>query len=245
MKKSTVLIKETQFIARSLSKMVSSVLLAYMFTFSGCSSSGEDDASLEATEPVEATPQETKDATTQAAGEPTTPTDLPTAEAPSPEAPVPAEPTSPQSAPVVSDKQTEAQGSGTMINTSKRVLYVKVEKAVLREQPTATSKVIGKATRGEHFLVTIEGDWAKTEDGKYISMKVLSERGVGRQKKSADWGQPGDVAPKKKRAKANKPAKKTEPVVDGVPAASEKTSPEEASPAAGSDQSGTPSTEKN
>jgi hypothetical protein len=87
-------------------------------------------------------------------------------------------------------------------------MYVKVDSAVLREQPEAKAKVVGTASQGDHFLVSVDGDWAKTEDGRYISMKVLSEKGVGRAKKSAEWGQSqgSQEQPKKKGAKKRKMA---------------------------------------
>jgi len=212
--------------ARLLNSLVAGLALSLALAFNGCSSSGEDDASLEVTEPVEATPQDSAETTAQ----PSAPVDSPAqaqAEAQASSAPtLPAQP--------------EAQSSGTVMNTSKRVLYVKVDTAVLREQADAKAKVVGKANRGDHFLVSIEGDWAKTEDGKYISMKVLSERGIGRQKKSADWGESKPEQPKKKRAQKSKAPQESAPVAaepasnpmgDEAPPAGEKSPAAKAGPA--------------
>jgi hypothetical protein len=218
--------------ARILNSVAVVFALSLNLGLSGCSSSGEDDASLEVTEPVEATPQESADNTGQApaagnvsAGASGTP-------------PVQPE-TAPSSAAAV-PQQPESQGSGTMMNTSRRVLYVKVDTAVLREQADAKAKVVGKANRGDHFLVSIEGDWAKTEDGKYISMKVLSERGVGRQKKLADWGQAQSQPekPKKKRAKKATSSKEVAPAP-----AETATSPDAAKTPAGDSSSETGSSQ--
>jgi hypothetical protein len=212
--------------ARLVNSLAAGLALALALAFNGCSSSGEDDASLEVTEPVEATPQDSTEATAQ----PPAPSDEQT--------PAQAE-VQPSSALAV-PAQPEAQSSGTVMNTSKRVLYVKVDSAVLREQADAKAKVVGKANRGDHFLVSVEGDWAKTEDGKYISMKVLSERGVGRQKKLADWGQSQPEQPKKKRDKKSKAPKESAPVAaepastpmgDQAPTAEEKSPASKAGPA--------------
>jgi len=137
--------------------------------------------------------------------------------------------------------------SGTVMDTSRRVLYVKVETAVIREQPDAKAKIVGKARRGDHFLVSIEGDWAKTNDDKFISMKVLSERAVGREKKPANWGQGDgqqDDKPKRKRGpkkkSSNNPSSTSGPypALEGAnpapassPAETGKSAPTEAQPA--------------
>jgi hypothetical protein len=179
--------------------------LALICGLSACSTSGEDDASLEATDPVEASAeQETQDGAAEALL-------APTSEPGEVESKVETTPEQATEAVVTETPQIEPQSSGPMINTSKRVLYVKVDTANMREQPDRKAKVVGKASRGEHFLVTIEGDWAKTEDGKYISMKVLSERGVGRVKKAADWGQGETNKPKQRRSSKSKRSPKPTP----------------------------------
>jgi hypothetical protein len=123
------------------------------------------------------------------------------------EAPPPALETPPAAA-ATPTKDASPSVSGSPMNTSRRVMYVKVDSAVLREQPEAKAKVVGTASQGDHFLVSVDGDWAKTEDGRYISMKVLSEKGVGRAKKSAEWGQSqgSQEQPKKKGSKKRKMA---------------------------------------
>lgn len=217
--------------ARLVNSLAAGLALALALAFNGCSSSGEDDASLEVTEPVEAAPQDTTETTAQ----PPAPSDEPT--------PAQAE-AQPSSTPEV-QAQPEVQSSGAVMNTSKRVLYVKVDTAVLREQADAKAKVVGKANRGDHFLVSIEGEWAKTEDGKYISMKVLSERGVGRQKKLADWGQSQPEQPKKKRDKKSKTPKESAPVA-AEPASTpvgDQAPAEEKSPAANIRPMETPATD--
>ncbi len=223
--------------ARLVNSLVAGLALALALAFNGCTSSGEDDASLEVTEPVEAAPQDSAETTAQPPAQPPAPVDSP--------APAQAEAQA-SSAPAV-PAQPEAQSSGTVMNTSKRVLYVKVDTAVLREQADAKAKVVGKANRGDHFLVSVEGDWAKTEDGKYISMKVLSERGIGRQKKSADWGESQPEQPKKKRAKKSKAPKESAPVAAepaSTPMGDQAPPAEEKSPAAKAGPAETPATDK-
>ncbi|MEI6833247.1 MAG: hypothetical protein WCL28_04575 [bacterium] len=219
--------------SRLVNSLVAGLALALALAFNGCSSSGEDDASLEVTEPVEAAPQDSAETTAQ----PPAPADAP--------APAQAEAQA-SSAPAV-PAQPEAQSAGTVMNTSKRVLYVKVDTAVLREQADAKAKVVGKANRGDHFFVSVEGDWAKTEYGKYISMKVLSERGIGRQKKSADWGESQPEQPKKKRAKKSKAPKESAPVAAepaSTPMGDQAPPSEEKSPAAKAGPAETPATDK-
>jgi hypothetical protein len=141
-----------------------------------CSSGKQDDESMEMKEPVEAAP-----------AEPGAPEAKPSSSVAAPQEP--AAVAAPAPMPSV----------GPVMNTSRRVMYVKVDGAVLREKAEAKAKIVGKLEKGDHLLVTLEGDWAKTDDGKFISAKVLSEKGVGRGKKDASWsgGTKQDPATKK------------------------------------------------
>ncbi len=78
-------------------------------------------------------------------------------------------------------------GQGSTASSSRRVMYVKVDGAVLRDSPDASGQVASKLSKGDHMLVTIEGDWARTDSGKFISMKSLSEKGVGKKKSKPRW----------------------------------------------------------
>ncbi len=204
MKKSVSFLSVNHFVRKMPIRQILFSVLFLSIAIQGCSST-EDDASMESTEPVEAAPA---DASSQAqpAADQAQPSEEAKAQA---EAPPPALETPPAAASTPTPtKESAVEASGAPMNTSRRVMYVKVDSAVLREQPEAKSKVVGTASRGDHFLVSVEGDWAKTEDGRYISMKVLSEKGVGRSKKSADWGQSqgSEEQPKKKRSKKRKSA---------------------------------------
>jgi hypothetical protein len=155
------------------------MLILSMLTVSGltaCSSDNQDDATLEMKEPVEAAPADS--ATLEAK--------------PSSSVAMPAEPAA-VAAPA------PASSAVPIMNTSRRVMYVKVDGAVIREKAEAKAKIVGKLEKGDHLLVTVEGDWARTDDGKFISAKVLSEKGVGRGKKGAAWsgGTKQDPAAKK------------------------------------------------
>lgn len=160
------------------------IILATIMTVGlyGCSSSSQDDASLEAQEPVDAEPQ-------LAEQNPPAGSEQPAADA------VPASDSAPASAPAsaeaapVPPPTSESLVSGTVMNTARRVMYVSVDNAVMREKPEQKSKIVGKASKGDHFLVAIEGDWAKLDGGTYMSLKVLSEKAVGRPKKDAAWSQ--------------------------------------------------------
>ena len=164
-------------ISKHLFKM-QMIILATIMTVGlyGCSSSSQDDASLEAQEPVDAEPQ-------LAEQNPPAGSEQPAADA----APA-SEPASAEAAPVP-PPTSESPGSGMVMNTARRVMYVRVDNAVMREKPEQKSKIVGKASKGDHFLVAIEGDWAKLDGGTYMSLKVLSEKAVGRPKKDAAWSQ--------------------------------------------------------
>lgn len=215
MKKSVSFLSVSQLIRKMPTRQILFSVLFLSITIQGCSST-EDDASMESTDPVEAAPADTAPAEASSQEQPAAEQAPPTNESKA-ETPPPALETSPSAA---ATPTTEAapEASGSLMNTSRRVMYVKVDSAVLRGQPEAKAKVVGTASRGDHFLVSVEGDWAKTEDGRYISMKVLSEKGVGRAKKSADWGQSqgSQEKPKKKQPKKRKTAKpaSTSGVVD-------------------------------
>jgi hypothetical protein len=183
MKNSVSFLSVSQLVRKMPARQILFSVLFLSLAIQGCSST-EDDASMESTEPVEAAPADAP-SQEQPSAEQAPPSDESKSQA---EAPPPALET-PPSAAATPSKKAESEVSGNPMNTSRRVLYVKVDSAVLREQPEAKAKVVGTASRGDHFLVSVEGDWAKTEDGRYISMKVLSEKGVGRSKKAADWGQ--------------------------------------------------------
>jgi len=163
------------------------IILASIITvgLNGCSSSSQDDASLEANEPVDAEPQ-------VAEQNPPAGSEQPAADA--------ATASSAASAPVP-PPTSESPGAGTVMNTARRVMYVSVDNAVMRENPEPKAKIVGKASKGDHFLVAIEGDWAKLDGGGYMSLKVLSEKAVGRSKKDAAWSQGAAELPAKPPAK--------------------------------------------
>lgn len=243
MKKCLLSLCSVQSFYKTLISSLGLAMVISLLALQGCTSSDEDDASLEATEPVEATPTESSEtaAEVSAPAESIAPAPSDGALAPPAEQP-PAMPT--EVAPPKAPSTVEA--SGQLMDTSRRVLYVKVDTAVIREQPDAKAKVVGKAHRGDHFLVSIEGEWAKTSDGKFISMKVLSERAVGREKKPANWGQSDgqqEEKPKSKRRSRSKssnapssttgpypPLDGAAPTTTGSPAESGKPAPADAQP---------------
>ena len=85
-------------------------------------------------------------------------------------------------------QSVSSSASTSMLDPSgKRVLYVSANKAVMRDGPTESAKIIKKLRKGDHFLFSVEGEWAKTDEGGYVSMKNLSEKGVGRKKSKPKW----------------------------------------------------------
>lgn len=71
--------------------------------------------------------------------------------------------------------------------TGGSVLYVKVNKAEVKEQPNAGARTVGQLQKGDHIYVQVEGAWAKFGDNKYVSTSALTEQGVGRSRRKASW----------------------------------------------------------
>lgn len=186
-------------------------------------SSDQEETNLESPEPVTAEESSKPEPAAPVAAEST-----PSSSAP--ESSVPAEASAGQAAPAPAAVYQDATG--------RRVLYVKSNGAVLRERADAKSKVLGKLQKGDHFLVTIEGEWARTDDGKFISMQSLSDKGIGRSKKKSTWSAPSGgsgaqvaPAPNKKAAKAEKKkATKSAPTTVAPTSAAPKDAPAPAQP---------------
>ena len=151
------------------SKFLAVVTLT-VFYVASCSTKSEDDTSLEEKEPVEASAEKVP---ADSSGSPSAPA--------APEA----KPAESVAAPAASGASVES--SASMASSARRVMYVKSNGVAMREKAEPKAKVVGKLGKGDHILVTIEGEWARTDDGKFISMKSLSEKGIGRVKKDASW----------------------------------------------------------
>lgn len=137
--------------------LVSAIMLALSLTVVGCASDEK-----EGDEEVVATGDEAA----------TPPSDSATAPVAAPATPVvDATPAQPTAAPMPG-------GS---------VLYVKVAKAQVKEQPNAGARTVGELQRGDHIYVQVEGEWAKFGENKYVSTSSLTEQGVGRTRRKASW----------------------------------------------------------
>jgi hypothetical protein len=176
------------------------VLSAALFS-QGCATKSEDDDGIEAAEPSEPVESEKSTSAAEQAASPeadpqsgadgmlSNSTAVPSTSSPT------AQPPSP------------APSSSAAMSGGNRVMYVKVNGAVMRETPDPKGQSAGVLEKGDHFLVTVEGDWARTDTGKYISLKVLSEKGIARDKKKAHWSGGHPSAPKKVKAKKEKKSK--------------------------------------
>lgn len=164
-------------------------------TLQSCFSDG-DETELETEEPTEEAAAEAAD---QTAG-----VETPESSSAEPEAPANATPSEGMEAGASAQEVAPTDGSSnvapsagqsasssaspSMVDPSgKRVLYVSANKAVMRDGPTESANVIKKLRKGDHFLFSVEGDWAKTDEGGYVSMKNLSEKGIGRKKSKPKW----------------------------------------------------------
>lgn len=89
-------------------------------------------------------------------------------------------------------------------SATRRVLYVKANGTPVREKANSKATVLSKLKRGDHLLVNIEGDWARLDQGGYIAMKALSEKGIAPPKKPVRWkgGRAGAVKPAKPNPRA-------------------------------------------
>lgn len=67
------------------------------------------------------------------------------------------------------------------------VMYVKAEKANLRQGPGTNHSVVGSLVKGERIVGTIDGSWARTSKGTYISASLLTLSPVGRARLANDW----------------------------------------------------------
>jgi hypothetical protein len=153
--------------------------LVAMCLASCSTNNSEDDASLQAEEPVAAaseSPESSSEPSTEASQSPE------------------AKPATSVATDTVAPAPTE---SVALQASARRVMYVKYDGVAIREKADAKSKRLGKLKKGDHVLVTLEGEWARTDDGKFIAIKGLSERGVGPSKKEATWssgGKPADAS---------------------------------------------------
>jgi hypothetical protein len=197
---------------------------------SACSTTkNEDGADLEANEPAEAEPVApvASEAKPDAGAAVTTPP-------PSPATPAPESSSVAAGAPQVQAAAAPAVESsapaGAPINTARHVMYVKTDGAAIRDQPNAKAKIVGTLSKGDHLLVTLDGDWARTDDGTFISAKVLTDKGVGRVRRQAAWGTGGasdeaQVAPRRKSGGKKSTIKKASKKSTGKPSATESSTP--------------------
>ncbi len=99
--------------------------------------------------------------------------------------PVKEVPTEVTEAPAKSPAPTEKSSSGLTNNV---VYYIQAKSAPIFDQAQGKGKKVGAAMRGDHFLITtVENGWARTDDGRYIEAKNLSDKPLGRKKKGAVW----------------------------------------------------------
>ena len=117
---------------------------------------------------------------------------------------------------------TGSKGSGQ----SQAVYYVKAGGAKLYDQP-GKGRSTGALKKGDHVLVSVEGEWARIDNGKFVSMKNLSTKGIARAKSAAIWSK-GST----KRAYKARKANKTPPQVNANDVAPKIAEPKAAEPVA-------------
>ncbi len=86
-----------------------------------------------------------------------------------------------ESAPAAPAEQAEAAlAEGTQL-----VMYVRKNGTSVLSQPNG--KAHATMDRGDHAVVTIEGQWARTASGQYIALGSLTRNSVGRDRGANDW----------------------------------------------------------
>jgi hypothetical protein len=164
-----------------------------------CITDDEEGAELERTEPVEDEPMAEAASAPGAGTEETKPVDA-----------APLSPQSPQVSPVATppapSSEQQAQSTLNSAGSHRRVMYVKQNGTSVRATADKAGKVIAKLNKGDHLLVNIEGEWARTDEGKFISIEDLSEKGIGRGVRQAPkWS--GSQSKTSKKTKENKSQK--------------------------------------
>lgn len=184
-------------------KMFLALAAVIVLNLASCSTNSEDDDILEAEDPVEATLDQSS--ASADSGEVIDPSTAPEAK-PATSIAAPSGATADSISAVTSEDTAAPAAAGTYSGSvSRRVMYVKFDGVAMREAADGKSKIVGKLNKGDHLLVNIEGDWSRTDDGKFVKTKSLSEKGIGRGKKDASWSAGSSSEP----AASSQPVKTT------------------------------------
>lgn len=71
-------------------------------------------------------------------------------------------------------------------STGGSVKYVSNSGLQVVDQPGSTT-VVGTLEQGDHPVVSDNGEWARLPDGKFVSSKGLTDKGVGRARRGNPW----------------------------------------------------------
>lgn len=172
-------------------------ILASMLTLHvGCWSSSDSESEEEmaatpgdeAAEASENAAKDTETSETAAREEGSTGSDAqvpPMAQEAPPESVAPDVPAPESSAPLAAPPPAASATGGVL--TGATVQYVSAKVAPVYEKPDRSSQKVATLTRGDHILVVVEGEWAHTDDGRYIEAKHLSTKAIGKKKQPSRW----------------------------------------------------------
>lgn len=76
--------------------------------------------------------------------------------------------------PVLTEPSPEA--SAKVLGSGKQVRFIKADQLYIRSKPDRTSRSIGVVRGGEEVHVTIQGGWAKLDDGRWIRSRWLVKK---------------------------------------------------------------------
>lgn len=68
---------------------------------------------------------------------------------------------------------------------SQLVMYVKRSGTSVYSQPNGSATF--QLEKGDHVLITVEGQWARTPSGQFIKLSQLSQKSVGRDRTGGSW----------------------------------------------------------
>jgi hypothetical protein len=91
------------------------------------------------------------------------------------------------SAPVETTASAVTSAPAMIPSGEGRVKYVRSDRLSIYSQPNASSASLGKLEKGDHILVSIEGDWARLASGGFVQLASLSDKGIGRSRGQGTW----------------------------------------------------------
>lgn len=94
------------------------------------------------------------------------------------------------STPVESVPAPSMAPSGSGIDPSRVVRFVKLDEAGIHGGPQDSAELVGKLLKGDRVLIVEENGWGRIADGMFIKLDALANRAVPRHRQPAVWYAP-------------------------------------------------------